>query len=83
MNKKEIKLNYEIKFYSIYKKIYNELGEQINEIITTTKDTIQEVMIFTKLQKTQVYNIINNKEENALYNIYIDYINIKDYVKGL
>lgn len=82
-NNKSIYLNYNIKFYSIYKKIYNNNDVLINEVIETTKDTIKEVINYTKLQKKEVYNIINNKVENKKYNIFIDYISINDYVEGL
>ncbi len=82
-NNDSIYLNYNIKFYSIYKKIYNNNGVLINEIIETTKDTIQEVINYTQLEKREVYYIINNKVENRKYNIFIDYISINDYVEGL
>lgn len=82
-NNNSIYLNYNIKFYSIYKKIYNNNGVLINEIIETTKDTIKEVINYTQLGKREVYNIINNKAENRKYNIFIDYISINDYVEGL
>lgn len=82
-NNDSIYLNYNIKFYSIYKKIYNNNGVLINEIIETTKDTIKEVINYTQLEKREVYYIINNKAENKKYNIFIDYISINDYVKGL
>lgn len=82
-NNKSIYLDYNIKFYSIYKKIYNNNDVLINEVIETTKDTIKEVINYTKLQKKEIYNIINNKVENKKYNIFIDYISINDYVKGL
>lgn len=80
---KSIYLNYNIKFYSIYKKIYNSNGVVINEIIETTKDTIKEVVNYTKLKKSEVYNIINNKSVNNKYNIFIDRISIKEYTEGL
>ena len=80
---KSIYLNYNIKFYSIYKKIYNNNGVLINEIIETTKDTIKEVINYTQLEKREIYNIINDKVENKKYNIFIDYISINDYVEGL
>lgn len=82
-NNDSIYLNYNIKFYSIYKKIYNNNGVLINEIIETTKDTIKEVINYTQLEKREVYYIINNKVENRKYNIFIDYISINDYVEGL
>lgn len=82
-NNDSIYLNYNIKFYSIYKKIYNNNGVLINEIIETTKDTIKEVINYTQLEKREIYNIINNKVENKKYNIFIDYISINDYVEGL
>ena len=78
-----IYLNYNIKFYSIYKKIYNSDGVLINEIIETTKDTIKEVINYTQLEKREIYNIINKKAENKKYNIFIDNISINEYVKGL
>lgn len=80
---KSIYLNYNIKFYSIYKKIYNSDGVLINEIIETTKDTIKEVIKYTQLKEREVYNIINNKAENKKYNIFIDSISINEYVEGL
>lgn len=82
-NNDSIYLNYNIKFYSIYKKIYDNNGVLINEIIETTKDTIKEVINYTQLEKREVYYIINNKVENRKYNIFIDYISINDYVEGL
>lgn len=82
-NNDSIYLNYNIKFYSIYKKIYDNNGVLINEIIETTKDTIKEVINYTQLEKREVYYIINNKAENKKYNIFIDYISINDYVEGL
>ena len=82
-NNDSIYLNYNIKFYSIYKKIYNNNGVLINEIIETTKDTIKEVINYTQLEKREIYNIINDKVENKKYNIFIDYISINDYVEGL
>lgn len=82
-NNDSIYLNYNIKFYSIYKKIYNNNGVLINEIIETTKDTIKEVINYTQLEKREIYNIINNKVENKKYNIFIDYISINDYVERL
>lgn len=82
-NNDSIYLNYNIKFYSIYKKIYDNNGVLINEIIETTKDTIKEVINYTQLEKREVYYIINNKVENKKYNIFIDYISINDYVEGL
>lgn len=82
-NNKSIYLDYNIKFYSIYKKIYNNSGVLINEIIETTKDNIKEVINYTNLSKMEISNIINKKVNNNKYNIYIDYINIKDYVNGL
>lgn len=82
-NNDSIYLDYNIKFYSIYKKIYNNNGVLINEIIETTKDTIKEVINYTQLEKREVYYIINNKIENRKYNIFIDYISINDYVEGL
>lgn len=60
-NNDSIYLDYNIKFYSIYKKIYNNDGVLINEIIETTKDTIKEVINYTQLEKKEVYNIINTK----------------------
>lgn len=80
---KSIYLNYNIKFYSIYKKIYNNNGVLINEIIETTKDTIKEVINYTQLEKSEVYYIINKKAENRKYNIFIDSISINEYVEGL
>lgn len=80
---KSIYLNYNIKFYSIYKKIYNSDGVLINEIIETTKDTIKEVINYTQLEKSEVYNIINKKAENRKYNIFIDSISINEYAEGL
>ena len=80
---KSIYLNYNIKFYSIYKKIYNNNGVLINEIIETTKDTIKEVINYTQLEKSEVYNIINNKAENKKYNIFIDSISINEYAERL
>jgi len=80
---KSIYLNYNIKFYSIYKKIYNNNGVLINEIIETTKDTIKEVINYTQLEKREIYNIINKKAENKKYNIFIDNISINEYVEGL
>lgn len=82
-NNDSIYLNYNIKFYSIYKKIYDNNDILINEIIETTKDTIKEVINYTQLEKREVYYIINNKVENKKYNIFIDYISINDYVEGL
>lgn len=82
-NNDSIYLNYNIKFYSIYKKIYNNNGVLINEIIETTKDTIKEVINYTQLEKSEVYNIINKKAENKKYNIFIDYVSINEYVEGL
>lgn len=82
-NNDSIYLNYNIKFYSIYKKIYNSNGVLINEIIETTKDTIKEVVKYTQLKEREVYYIINNKMKNKDYNIFIDYISINDYVEGL
>lgn len=82
-NNDSIYLDYNIKFYSIYKKIYDNNGVLINEIIETTKDTIKEVINYTQLEKREVYYIINNKVENKKYNIFIDYISINDYVEGL
>ena len=82
-NNDSIYLNYNIKFYSIYKKIYNNNGVLINEIIETTKDTIKEVISYTQLEKKEIYNIINNKAENRKYNIFIDNISINEYVEGL
>jgi len=82
-NNDSIYLNYNIKFYSIYKKIYDNNGVLINEIIETTKDTIKEVINYTQLEKREIYNIINDKVENKKYNIFIDYISINDYVEGL
>lgn len=80
---KSIYLNYNIKFYSIYKKIYNSNGVLINEIIETTKDTIKEVVKYTQLKEREVYYIINNKKVNKDYNIFIDSISINEYVEGL
>lgn len=82
-NNDSIYLDYNIKFYSIYKKIYDNNGVLINEIIETTKDTIKEVINYTQLEKREIYNIINDKVENKKYNIFIDYISINDYVEGL
>lgn len=82
-NNDSIYLDYNIKFYSIYKKIYDNNGVLINEIIETTKDTIKEVINYTQLEKREVYYIINNKVENRKYNIFINYISINDYVEGL
>lgn len=78
-----IYLNYNIKFYSIYKKIYNSDGVLINEMIETTKDTIKEVINYTKLSKMEISNIINKKVNNLKYDIFVDYIPINEYVKGL
>lgn len=82
-NNDSIYLDYNIKFYSIYKKIYDNNGVLINEIIETTKDTIKEVINYTQLEKREIYNIINNKVKNRKYNIFIDNISINDYVEGL
>ena len=82
-NNDSIYLNYNIKFYSIYKKIYNNNGVLINEIIETTKDTIKEVINYTQLEKREVYNIINKKVNNIKYDIFIDSISINEYVEGL
>lgn len=72
-----IYLNYDIKFYSIYKKN----GEDL--IFKDMFDTIKEVSEYLRLSVKQVYNIINNKEENPSYKIFSDYISIKEYHEGI
>lgn len=77
---KEIRLNYNITFYSLYKVIKDNNNIIKDEIIKSTFDNIKDISKYLNITIQEVYNILNNKInlDNINYRIYKDTININE-----